>query len=182
MRMKSQLEYRILSRTEIDKLSQIDRTETVDNVYYMRDGNLVLEKEHWDVSEWSLSQQQQLITDLRQIYDKGATFFGAIDGDTLAGMSVLDHNPINSGVDRLNLAGLWVSNKYRRQAVGKKLTSLAIQEAHTREARILYVSATPSENTIRFYTSLGFQLADPVDPVLFKEEPEDIHLELILEK
>jgi ribosomal protein S18 acetylase RimI-like enzyme len=178
--MKEQLEYHILSRIQIKKLSQIERTETVEYVYNMRDGNLVLEKEHWDVPDWSPSEQQERITDLRKIYDNGATFFGAIDGSILVGMSVLDHNPISSGADRLNLTGLWVSSPYRRQAVGRKLTYMAIQEACTRGAKILYVSATPSENTIRFYTSLGFQLANPVDPVLLKEEPDDIHLELVL--
>jgi hypothetical protein len=44
----------------------------------------------------------------------------------------------------------------------------------------MYVSATPSLNTVRFYQSLGCRLTELVDPDLFKEEPEDIHLELSL--
>ena len=44
----SKIEYRQITRTEINKLSQIDRTEIINDVYYVRDGALVLEKEHHD--------------------------------------------------------------------------------------------------------------------------------------
>ena len=57
---------------------------------------------------------------------------------------------------------------------------MAEQEARTRDAQFMYASATPSENTVRFYMALGFRLAEPVDPALFAKEPEDIHLELPL--
>ncbi len=47
------MHYRILSRDEISKLNEFDRTETIEHIYYMRQGNLVLEAEHWDVPDWS---------------------------------------------------------------------------------------------------------------------------------
>jgi GNAT superfamily N-acetyltransferase len=174
------VEYRVLSRAEIGKLEDLDRTEVVDQIHYIRDGRLVLEQEHWDVPDWSAAERQRRITELEQVYDRGATFFGALDGPVLVGMSVLDHNPLPSGVDRLNLAGLWVSHGYRGRGIGRALFQLAAQEARERGAKAMYVSATPSENTIRFYTSLGCRLAVPVDLHLYECEPEDIHLELVL--
>ena len=54
------------------------------------------------------------------------------------------------------------------------------EEAINREAKHLYVSATPSENTVNFYMGLKFKLAKKVEPELFEREPEDIHLELKL--
>jgi hypothetical protein len=45
---------------------------------------------------------------------------------------------------------------------------------------MLYLTATPSLNTVRFYQSLGFCLADPVDPEALLREPTDIHMELTL--
>ena len=42
------MEYRILSRQEIAHVEQLDRTECVDRIHYIRDGTLVLEEEHWD--------------------------------------------------------------------------------------------------------------------------------------
>jgi GNAT superfamily N-acetyltransferase len=146
----------------------------------VRDGALVLEKEHWDVPDWPPSKKQERIADLQQDYDRGATFLGAFDGPALAGMAVLDHHPLRSGVGRLNLIGLWVSQPYRGQGVGKTLLRRAAQAARERGARALYVSATPSEHTVRFYMALGCQRAAPVDPQLFEKEPQDIHLELTL--
>lgn len=175
------MEYRVLSREEIGRLEDLDRTEVVDHIHYMRDGRLVLEPEHWDVPDWSAAEKQRRIAELEEVYDGGATFFGAFDGPVLVGMSVLDHNPLSSGVDRLNLEGLWVSYGYRGRGIGGALFRLATQEARARGAKAMYVSATPSKNTIRFYTSWGCQLAAPVDPRLYECEPEDIHLELILQ-
>jgi hypothetical protein len=40
----------------------------------------------------------------------------------------------------------------------------------------VYVSATPSESAVGFYTSMGFTpTPDPI-PELFALEPEDIHM------
>ncbi|KAA3659616.1 MAG: GNAT family N-acetyltransferase [Chloroflexi bacterium] len=174
------MKFRTLSRDEINKLMELDRTETIEHIYYMRDGKLVLEPEHWDVSDWSDASKNERIADLQNVFDKGATFFGAFEGDKLAGMSVLDHNPVRTGTDRLNLEGLWVSHEYRGKGVGKTLFQMAAQEARSRGAKVMYVSATPSENTVHFYQRLGCQSANPIDPTLFTKEPEDIHLELVL--
>jgi ribosomal protein S18 acetylase RimI-like enzyme len=174
------LEYRILARAEISFLEQLDRTESIDYVYHMRKGTLVLEQEHWDVPDWSLSEKQKRIAAMQEYYDKGATFYGAFDGQLLVGMSVLDHNSMPSGDNRLNLTGLWVSCKYRVKGIGRTLLLLIAQAAHERGAKALYVSATPSENTYRFYQSVGFHLAELIDPDLYAKEHDDIHMELVL--
>ncbi len=76
-------------------------------------------------------------------------FYWLFDGSTLVGMSVLDHNPMRSGVERLNFAGLWVSHQCRGKGIGKTLFRLVEQEARKRGAKTLYVSATPSEKQQR---------------------------------
>jgi GNAT superfamily N-acetyltransferase len=174
------VEYRVLSRAEIGRFVEVDRTEAIDSIYYLRDGRLSLEVEHWDVKDWSASEKKQRIAGLQERYDSGDTLFGAFDGTTLAGVSVLGQHPLPSAMGRFNLAGLWVSHPYRGKGIGRRLVDRVMEKARELEARKLYVSATPSENTVRFYMSIGFRLADPVDPDLFQEEPEDIHLELIL--
>ena len=40
----------------------------------------------------------------------------------------------------------------------------------------MYISATPTGSAIGFYLAHGAVLAEPVHPVLFDLEPEDIHL------
>jgi len=174
------METRKLSRAEIQNFSQIDRRETIGAIYYMRNGALVLEKEHHEVPDWSVSEKQKRIEGLQKVFDEGGTFFAAFEGEVLIGMSVLDHNPVRSGNQRLNLEGLWVSHKLRGKGFGKALFQLVIKEAKERNAKALYVSATPSENTVHFYQRLGCRRAVPIDPYLYEKEPEDIHLELIL--
>lgn len=70
LRTKSmrKIEYRNLRREEINKLSQIDRTEIIKDVYYMRGGALVLEKEHHDVAEWGEAEKQGRIEGLQKIF------------------------------------------------------------------------------------------------------------------
>ncbi len=177
---KSSIEYRILSREEIQKLVQIDRTETIENIYYIREGKLTPEKEHWDVKEWDVQEKQRRIAITQKCYDDGDTLFGAFDGPTLVGMSIFEQNPLSSAVDRFNLGGLWVSQKYRARGIGRTLVQLVISKARESGAKTMYVSATPSENTVRFYMSMGFRLAAPIDPDMFEREPEDMHLELLL--
>lgn len=48
--------------------------------------------------------------------------------------------------------------------------------AGKRGADFLYVSATPTENTVNFYFRRGCVLACPPDGELFALEPDDIHL------
>jgi hypothetical protein len=40
----------------------------------------------------------------------------------------------------------------------------------------LYISATPSQNTVDFYLKRGCQVTGDPDPELWELEPEDIHL------
>jgi ribosomal protein S18 acetylase RimI-like enzyme len=174
------MEYRIVSREEINQLHELDRTETIDRVYHVCDGELDLKEEHWDVGDWSAEEKQRRIAELQAGYDAGDTLFGAFDGPTLAGLSVLDQSTSAQVAGRLNLAGLWVSCSYRCRGVGRRLVELAMNRAREMGAKTLYVSATSTENTIRFYMSLGFRLADPVDRELSLEEPDDIHMEMTL--
>jgi len=53
-----------------------------------------------------------------------------------------------------------------------------VAKARELGARRLYISATPSENTVRFYLRRGCRVTDEVDAALFDLEPDDIHLEL----
>ena len=176
------MNYRELTRDEINLLHHIDRTETIERFYFDRDGELVLEEKYWDAPDWSPENKVERVAELQEIFDAGATVFGALDGDVLAGMSVLEHQPVQTGVDRLNLAGMWVSHPYRGKGIGRELFKRAAAEAKARGARSMYVSATPSEHTVHFYMGLGCRRAEPIDPDLFEAEPEDIHLELSLNK
>jgi predicted N-acetyltransferase YhbS len=79
--------------------------------------------------------------------------------------------------DQLQLKFLHVGRRHRQAGLGRALFEKAVARARELGARRLYISSTPSENTVRFYLRRGCRVTDEVDAALFELEPEDIHLE-----
>ena len=113
---------------------------------------------------------------LYEAFDRGGAFFAAFEDDQLVGVAVLDTVWRTARGDLLQLEFLHVSRDYRGRGLGGRLFSNSIA-ARERGARGLYISATPSENTIRFYQRRGSVVMALPDAQLFALEPEDIHLE-----
>jgi GNAT superfamily N-acetyltransferase len=171
------MEYRQMHKDELHRVAELDRREVIEYIYYFRDGKLELEKEHWDVPEWSTEQKQEYHQRLQDIHQRGGTVIGAFKGSKIAGIIALDHEFFGSSKNRLNLAALWVSQPFRDRGVGRHLVELVKKKAKALGAKNLYVSATPSKKTVEFYLSCGFHPTKEIDPKLFKLEPEDIHME-----
>ena len=67
-----------------------------------------------------------------------------------------------------------MSRDYRGTGVGTRLFDAAKAIVRERGAPAMYVSATPTENTVNFYLHRGCRLAVPPDPVALELEPGDI--------
>lgn len=173
---------RLLQRDEISIIWQIDRREVIDNIYYLREGKLVLEPEHYDMQGWPPGEAEHYTSILLECYDGGGFFWGAFEDDLLVGVSILESKFIGSGHDTLQLKFLHVSRDCRSQGVGTKLFNVAVEKARELGAKKLYISATPSEHTVDYYMRLGCVLATETDPELFALEPEDIHLEYAIQE
>ncbi len=168
---------RKLSRDEVELLWTIDRSEVIEAVYYLENGKLTLKPEHYDMHGWPPGEAELYTPILVDCFDRGGWFYGAFDGDDLVGVAVLESKFIGKDKDKLQLKFLHVSNKYRNQGLGKQLFELARAKALDKGARRVYISSTPSENTVNFYLHLGCEVTSELDPELFELEPEDIHLE-----
>ncbi len=174
------IDYRQLSRSELQLLMQIDRTEVIERIFHIRDGSLALEDQHCEVADWSKREKSDRIKRLQALYDRGATAFGAFSAGTLVGMAILEHRQMIGREGCLNLDGLWVSHGFRHQGIATSLMSMVRERARQLGARRLYVSATPSENTIGFYSRIGFSMAKNPDVEMYRREPEDIHMEMAI--
>ncbi|MCL4299704.1 MAG: GNAT family N-acetyltransferase [Anaerolineae bacterium] len=170
---------RTLSRAEIELIWTIDRSEVIENIYYLQEGGLALQPEHYDVPGWPPGEAETYTPLLNACYDRGGVFSGVFAGARLIGVAVVDTRFIGPNRDLLQLKFLHVSRDYRRHGVGTYLFEQAKAAAAERRARGLYISATPSENTVNFYRRLGCRVIAEPDPELFALEPEDIHLECI---
>ena len=175
------IQYRQLDQDQIWLINRIDRSETVEKVYYHRDGQLVLENEQFEISnDWWLSEEvvKSIQPRVESIAEEGGYVLGAFDERRIVGICALDHGFFSK--KRLNVDIMFVNRRYRGKGIGTRFMEMLKEEAKNRGASQLYVSATPSENTVNFYLNLGFKVAKKVEPELFEREPEDIHLELKL--
>ena len=168
-----------MDQDQIWLINRIDRSETVDKVYYHRDGQLVLEDEHFEISnDWWLTEEvvKNLQPRVESIAENGGYVLGAFDERRIVGICALDSQFFSK--KRLNIDIMFVNRRYRGKGIGTKFMEMLKEEAINREAKQLYVSATPSENTVNFYRKFGFKVAKKVEPELFEREPEDIHMTL----
>lgn len=171
---------RLLQRDEIPLIWQIDRREVIHNIYHLRDGELVLLPEHFDMQGWPPGEAEHYTPILTDCFDRGGIFWGAFEDGKLVGTAILESKWIGTNHDTLQLKFLHISHGQRKQGLGTRLFHLAVDHARSLGARKLYVSATPSENTISYYMKLGCVLTTEIDPELFALEPEDIHLEYVI--
>jgi len=124
---------------------------------------LVQEDVDWLISRWPPPEMSVW----RSMLASGSSLFGIFEGQALIGFSIYrpDLSP-----DTAQLAALYVSNPYRRRKAGGMLLDKVAETARTDGAKRLYVSATPTKNTVDFYVSRGFQLTEDVNQGLYQLE------------
>lgn len=168
---------RELRRDEIEHVWRIDRREVIENVYYLENDTLVLKTEHYDMQGWPAGETGASTTLLCDCFERGGWFCGLFDANNVIGAAVLESKLIGRNRDRLQLKFLHIGRDYRRKGLGKRLFSMAGAKAREWGARQMYISATPSENTVNFYLHLGAVVTNEPDHELFALEPRDIHME-----
>jgi GNAT superfamily N-acetyltransferase len=170
------MEMRLLMRDEVELIWTIDRSEVHHHTYELRGGRLVRTPNYFEIPGWrpdAVEEETQLLLDC---FDRGGTFLGVFDADALIGMGVLESARVGPAGDQMQLTYLYVSRAYRGRGVGRQLFEAAVSSAREAGANALYVSATPTENTVDFYLNRGCILAPEPDPRLLAAEPDDIHL------
>lgn len=168
---------RELTREEIEKVWTIDRGEVIEDIYYHEGGKLVLKPEFYDMQGWSTGEPEKYNPILYDCYDRGGFFYGVFDTKNLVGAAVLENKFIGRQNDQIQLKFLHVDRSYRKMGLGKTLFVKVVEKARELSARKLYISATPSTNTVNFYLHLGCIVTKEIDQELFEFEPEDIHFE-----
>ncbi len=173
----AEITYRALGVDETDRFEEIDRTEEITHIWYVRDSEMVLEEEHWRLTGWPPDGLPNQRRHLKECLASGGAAWGAFDGERLVGIAALDGQRYGDQGDTLDMYFLHVSDGYRHQGIGRTLTEMVVDRAREMGAKRLFVSGLPSINTIRFYRAMGFDRAQTVDPILARREPDDIHLD-----
>jgi len=174
------MEYKVLKREEIELIRNIDRSETINSIYYFDNGELKTKPVFFDMKGFPPGKIDHIIKSLYDLYDNGGVLFGAFDSEsgTIAGITALENKFRGNERDTIKMDILFVSKPYRRKGTAKKLIEIVKEEVLVRGGKKIYVSATESKNTVEFYLSMGCRIASKseIDPELFEMEPEDIHM------
>lgn len=172
----SDLTHRELSRAELVRLREIDRSERVSLSYRVADDQLQTVPVDWDIPTFGSDDGPDSVAAHVAFCERhlaaGACAMGVFDGDALVGIGLMTPE-IRPRVAQL--AHLHVSRSHRRRGVAARLVEELVQFALRSGAQQVYVSATPSESAVGFYRSRGFRLVQPL-PELYELEPEDIHM------
>jgi GNAT superfamily N-acetyltransferase len=171
------LERRRLGRGELDLLWTIDRAEVVERIYELRDGELVLRPDFFDIRGWPPGDREKSEPAHLASFDRGGVFLAIFDGSRLAAAAVVDTKRLGPAGDLVQLSFLHVGREHRGRGLGVELFEAARAIAADLDAEGVYVSATPSEHTIDFYRRRGCRVTNAPDPELLALEPDDIHLE-----
>lgn len=172
------IEIRLLEQAELARVAEIDRTETI-QVVYVQQGTQLLERVgDWSAPPWEPDGAGEHSVEARHLellkYDAvGAFSVGAFSGDRLVGIGVVVPH-LRPGIAQL--AFLHVTHGFRATGIGRRLCAELERLARGAGASEIVASATPSENTVRFYLGRGYEpMAEPL-PELFELEPEDVHM------
>jgi GNAT superfamily N-acetyltransferase len=172
------VEFRELRRSDLARIGEIDRTERIAVLYDQQGTTLVARQGEWNAPAWDTDGDGEYsvtakVSEVRHSLDRGGTVLGAFAGGRLIGVGVVVPH-LRPGIAQL--AFLHVSAPWRTTGVGSRLCERLDGIARAAGDTEMVVSATPSENTVRFYRGRGFEpTADPV-PELFELEPEDVHM------
>ena len=167
---------RLLTREEVELIWTIDRSEVHHHIYELREGRLVRTPKYFEIAGWRPGAVEKETPLLLDCFDRGGIFLGVFDAEALIRVGVLESACVGRAGDKMQLAYLYVSRADRGRGVGTQLFDAAVSVAREAGANALYVSATPTQNTVDFYLNRGCALAPEPDPRLLVAEPDDIHL------
>jgi GNAT superfamily N-acetyltransferase len=180
--VEATVEFRGLGRGELWRVVEIDRRERIDVLYDQHGTQLVARHGNWSASAWDPdghgehSVEAQVHT-VEHYVDTGGIALGAFASGRLVGIGVVVPH-LRPRIAQL--AFLHVSAPLRATGIGSRLSEQLEQIARTAGDSDMVVSATPSENTVRFYLGRGFQpVAEPLAELL-ELEPEDVHMRKVL--
>lgn len=166
------IEIRLLNPDELEKIYQIDRSEEIEHRYRYIDGELKAFDESasvpHDPNYWDSYHDKW-----KAALGLGSEAFGAFDEEQLSGIVILNPN-LEPRTEQL--LALYVDSNHRMSGIAKSLYLKAENTARSRKSKTLYVCATPTDSSVNFYLSQGFEPASTPNAGLLEKNPEDIHM------
>ncbi len=126
--------FRDLLKEEIEQVWEIDRSEVIENIYYLENDVLVLKPEFYNMTGWPPGEAEAFYPILLNCFTQGGWFHGLFEDSRLIGVVVLDNKFIGKNKDTLQLKFLHVSAAHRSHGYGGQLFELARLKVEERGA------------------------------------------------
>ena len=126
---------------------------------------------------WSREQCRKMAEEAVHYINLDQTGFGAFDGERVIGFVTVSHRIFGVSARYVQLVCFQISEEYRGQGIGRKLFSLACEEARKLGADKLYISAHSSKESQAAYRALGCSFAEEINEELAAAEPFDVQME-----
>ena len=160
-----------------DLLGSFNRYQEIKRCYRYENKNWVL-RDNVYVEDWNKNKKDNKIIKFSNIINANLGYiFGAFDNNVLIGYAVLFNKTFGSNGQYIQLFSLQVSFGYRNKGIGKKLFNLCIEKTKNIGAKKIYISANSSEETIKFYLSIGCIDAMEINKEQAEDEPFDRQME-----
>ena len=176
MYLSDMITYRIMTPDMAGKLTQIDRSESIDKIYEWNGSVLSFTETRFECSTWDPVALKEMQERFSLELQNGGMAVGAFKGEILIGFGVLGHTFLGPDHDQLQVDLMYVSRRFRKQGIGTKMLEMLGAEAKKRGAKSLYISSTETRSAVSFYMGNGAAVTDLVDEELFRKEPKEIHM------
>ena len=159
-----------------NSLDDFVRHQTVTECWRKTDNGWKLVPNDYE-ENWSQVQCREIADDVVHHMNLDQTGFGAFDGERIIGFATVSHRIFGAAARYVQLVCFQISEEYRRQGIGRKLFSMACEEARRLGADKLYISAHSSKESQAAYRALGCSFAEEINEELAAAEPFDVQME-----
>lgn len=178
--MSKKIEFRELLLEECDRISEIDPSQMIENVWRKKGGTYQLVTINYYENDWPDGYEKYRDA-LKATVKAGGMAIGSFhEDDRLIGFVTLNNQFFGKTANYILLDSMFVSKEYRSLGIGKKLFQQCVDKARELGADKLYLCAASSEDTIAFYHAVGCEPAKEINQQLFDQDHRDIQLEYTL--
>jgi ribosomal protein S18 acetylase RimI-like enzyme len=176
--MSAEIHYQRLNADNFTGYSLDDfvRHQTVTECWRKIDNDWKLVSNIYE-ENWSQVQCREIAEDVVHHINLDQTGLGAFDGERIIGFATVSHRLFGTAARYMQLVCFQVSEEYRHQGIGRKLFSMACEEARRLGADKLYISAHSSKESQAAYRALGCSFAEEINEELAAAEPFDVQME-----
>lgn len=104
---------RLLTHNEIPRVWEIDRTELIERLYVLQQGQLVLSEQRFDMKGWPEGEAEHYTPVLLESAERGAPFWGVFEDDKLVAAASVDPQWRGQDNTLLQLSFLHISHQQR---------------------------------------------------------------------